>query len=486
MPPIYRNNALNGTIPISVPVCKKYIKNILSKNPNVEKAINSEINPLEKDNRTKLEQNIKNTSNKIIEIQEHINNAIQQKKELEIELVKLKSSSNSTELPISSNNPAELPISFVDTFTYADTFNNKTIINSMYINLFKVSPLFKELVDNTFVINDIDTFDSDWIKECIDYVSKLSISDKATLLGYTHHGDEYINTYLRYPDKFVNKMIEKLKLDLNIIFRNYNTNDIPIIIKGFPFYSQIFKINKITDINSYFHTSQHSMKEEPIGHITLQGLLKIKEILINNNINNNIKNNDKSDIEKLQKYFEPIIKQFGIDLDNIIKNAPKLNKNIKVFRGVETDYFKSEGIIKGFTSTSILLRLAKSFSKPNNHTNKDRLYENIITMNTPCLFIPPKNTWPGNSGKPEYEVLISPNVIATPSELKFKAFFNPRPNEVLRSFKDCKLDLGGGDFLTRTITIKPYVLASTSGGKRKTYKNKKSNKSKKYTKKHRY
>ncbi len=447
----FRNNALNGTKPISAPVYREYIKQLLKNNPSIQKSINEQLSDTSKEtNINKLQQNAEDASKKVIELKEQLAKAEENAKQLSDRVSQLKSSNNSTELPIQ----------------YIKTFNYDSILS---IKLFKTSPLVKELVDNTFIINDIDTFDENWIKECNKYVDTLSISDKATLLGYTHNGDEYINTYLRYS----NIKVELLKNDLQIIFNN-------LTIQGFPLYAQIFKMNNIDNVESYFNTSKDS--KGVIGSITKEGLIKIREILTKSNINND------TDNDTLQQYFTPVIKQFGIDLNNIIKLAPKLTKNIKVYRGVGSDRITQKEIITGFTSTSIALKNVIKFSKQTSNTNKYRIYEYIITVNTPCIFIPPKYTWPAHHGKPEFEVLIGSNIIAIPSDIIHKAFFNPEPENTLISFKEYKVNTTteGGYFTTRTITVSP---ASTSGGKRKTYKNnknKKNYKSKKYTKKHRY
>jgi hypothetical protein len=462
MPPVFRNSALNGTKPISAKVYISYINELLEKNPSMQKSIDEQLSgSSKKSNIIELQKNAENASKKVIELKEQLAKAEENAKQLSDKVSEL----------APSNNSAELPIQFIETFHYGSMRS---------INLLQVSPLFKEVVDNTFIINDIDNFDPNWINECEVYVSKLSLFNKITLLGYTHHGDEYINSYLRdskiyFTDTKLHKTISD---DLTYIF-----NKTAITNKGFPLYAQLFKKFKgINDINNYFYEEEDPYKpNRPIGHIKPEGVEKIIEIL------NRLGINKTTDISTSIKILEQYIIEFSKDLDNIIKNAPKLSKHMKVFRGIKNDYIRENTLIKGFTSTSISLdRAEKKFSNysNNNTTNTRTLYEIILTSNTPCLFIPPRYTWPGKSGAAEYEVLIGSNVFANPSNIKIRCIFNPPLDKLLWSFINFRN--WGETFKTRIITFTSNNSSSKTGGRRKTYKNKKSYKSKKYTKKHRY
>jgi len=61
------------------------------------------------------------------------------------------------------------------------------------------------LNDNKF------TFDLEWIQECNRYLSKLSISDKFTVYGYTHKGDEVAHSYIIDPKIDLAQKISKKK-----------------------------------------------------------------------------------------------------------------------------------------------------------------------------------------------------------------------------------------------------------------------------------
>ncbi len=456
----FRTNALNGTKPLSARVYTAYIKQLLENNPSIKESIDKKISGESKNtNITKLQKNAEDASKKVIELKEQLAKAEENAKQLSDRVSQL----------ASSNNSIELPIQFVKTFSYGSMDP---------INLLKVSPLFKKIVDSTFIINDIDNFDTKWINECEIYINNLSLFDKITLLGYTYHGDEYINSYLRTHSINNNIILSLLKEDLKVIF-DYKKTDTNIPIRGLPFYSQICKKYNITNIESYFY--KQDTNNIPIGHITREGILKIKDILESKGINKNSSNN------VLLNFFEQIIKEFGQDLDNIIKNAPKLSKNMKVFRGIKNDYIRENTLINGFTSTTISLYVAttrfSNYSNNNIHNTRS-LYEIIVTSTTPCMFIPPKYTWPGKSGKTEFEVLIGSNVLANPSDIKFRCIFNPPLDKLLWAFinfRNC-----GEVFKTRIITFSSTNSTSKTGGKRKTYKNKKKYKSKKYTKKYRY
>jgi hypothetical protein len=288
------------------------------------------------------------------------------------------------------------------------------------IDLFKLSTKVKELIDNTFILNKSELFDKNWILESDKYVKGLSVEDKGTILGYTYQGDEYVNNYLRDPTNFPQNLLKEkkkktiLQYDIEKIFTNCGKNS--IIIKGFPLFVQLFKKNGI-NTTQYFDAK---------GHINTMGLKKACEVLESIGIKVN------TPIETVFKILIPYIELFGDDLKRIIRDAPRLTMPLKVFRGAGTDYLNQSMLLKGFTSTTISLYVAeKRFSAYNyNSLNNNKiLYEFIINIGVPCLFIPPEHTWPGIDGKAEFEVLIDSDVNAIPTNSMFKRIFNPPSNK---------------------------------------------------------
>ncbi len=302
----------------------------------------------------------------------------------------------------------EIPIIRDDLFAYPK-------MNT--INLFKISERAKPLFDNSFILNKSELFDKEWIVKSENYVKSLSIEDKATILAYTHRGDEYVNNYFRDP-KFPENLLkdkmqkEKIKFEIDKIFKNDIKNE--EITNGFPLFVQLFKLKNIPT-NDYFQKD---------GIINANGYRKASKIL------QSLKINKDTQIETSLKILIPYIESFASDLKRIIQRGPKLTKPLKVFRAVGSDYLTESTVLKGFTSTSISLDKAlDEFGKYNSSGNYINLYEIIINSDIPCIFLPSDYTWPGKLGAPEFEVLLDSDINAIPSDVIFKKMFNPPANK---------------------------------------------------------
>lgn len=208
----------------------------------------------------------------------------------------------------------------VDVFTkYLNTKSQipfqKTLTNifSMYFNNYNEK--------NALVIFNKDyEIPGPWINAINNYIRSLSKDDMYTILGYSYHSFDFINSYLR---GMMNKSKLKTLLERHVENREY----------FFPFYIQVFRL---------------------LPTLLKDNELKTQIITINSEnksiiywIQEAIKRNREHAyfiILKIQVYFPydfwiHVMEQFKTDLHRIIDNSPPVTETITIYRGVNKDYF---------------------------------------------------------------------------------------------------------------------------------------------------
>lgn len=228
--------------------------------------------------------------------------------------------------------------------------------------LYSINERISSFIKKYYLLNTTESIDKEWIYKSISYVENLPKLYKFMLRGYTYHGDELVNTYLRNKDAIKSHPL------LRVVNKKY----------GIAYAVQLFAENGI-DFESY-------IKEN--GYITKEGSNAIEELLS--------ETSDDQIIKCIDKYI--------FELVSIIDAAPRLSKQITVFRGVKDDYFsKEEGKVvsnKGFVSTTFDINTVKDFSNY-------YIYRIQLNINTPCICLI------DFSEHGEFEVLVSPNTLTT-------------------------------------------------------------------------
>lgn len=254
------------------------------------------------------------------------------------------------------------------------------------------------IINSKFIFNNKQYIDYEWLESQIQYINNLSDRQKHIIRAYTIYGDKFINNYLRKT--LTPQLIHQLIRDC--IQNNEN-----------PFLYQHRDFNPA-------NPNIIDRQTEPILDRTgaIDNVYKINIITY--------------------------IKQFIEEFNTIIKNAPRLTKQIKVFRGLQNGDFivnalkkdkddKQYMINSDYMSTSIYVASASNFMK-----DDCCLLELQIEPNTPCLF-----TAHMSRRRNEYEITFMPGmtmryVKCTRKYLlddinhydDYKIFLQPRENDV--------------------------------------------------------
>jgi hypothetical protein len=176
-------------------------------------------------------------------------------------------------------------------------------------------------------INNGQILYNKFISSSINYINNLSLLDQTTISGYTAFGDVIVSAYIR----------EELNMDIiNRIVYTYETYT-PNLVRVFPFFSQIIKImypNEPITLDLCAYVVDHLVASPP--------------------------------------HWIQVIELYIQDLKRILDNAPKLEFNMMVFRGLDTDYIYTHKEKSGyiyldtaqFKSASIDYTVADNFSYP--------------------------------------------------------------------------------------------------------------------------
>jgi ADP-ribosyltransferase exoenzyme len=219
------------------------------------------------------------------------------------------------------------------------------------------------------------TSDPDWIVAQDEYIESLPEADKHVLRAYTYHGDVLMNLY------------QRRMFDVAVFMRDLETN-MPVV-------------------NPFTYLYMYEMD-----------LRYVHEI------------NRAEFVEFIRSYWEPMIQVMIEKLKEIIRNAPRPTRPIRVFRGVwnytyleskfaEQDMFETVD----FLSTSLAPAVAVNFTKIKKGGEriipKPAIIEILIQPGTPCLFMEGIT-----QVENELEVIVPPDVQITFRANLMKRFNN--------------------------------------------------------------
>jgi hypothetical protein len=221
--------------------------------------------------------------------------------------------------------------------------------------------------------------DEEWLNETSRYMQGLDQYKRFTLLGYTHIGDVYVNSFIR--GEFDTKSFTKSLTDFKL---KKETGYFPLGLQALAYLDEVVgRSNGFDEVIGREVVEQYERETSASGKYKL--LLDFAVQL------------------PFNSFWKHVLQRYAEDLEDIINNAPKLKKAITVFRGVKDDFFTHKMRdymlpIKGFVSTSLHVDVAHGF------TNEECCLKRITLLpGTACLFIGNMSFHLG-----EFEVLLGP------------------------------------------------------------------------------
>jgi len=233
------------------------------------------------------------------------------------------------------------------------TRDTKSIFNFKSKNDILYRNIYKNIDENTSLIQFENLLDNDWMKNQFQYIAELSKRDLFTIYSYTRTGDRIANSFLRKTFK----PISFLK-DLKEIEDNPQTYR--------PYFALFFQA--YDKLNEY--------TEEQISEILSVDILpekksQIHRLFLDKSVNLKLSEQYVIFLGLLtcfsMEFWLKIIGIYVKDIDRIIKNAPKITKKMYVYRGVDTnDYFLTNikdhiKSLNGFESTSVKVKTTFEF-----------------------------------------------------------------------------------------------------------------------------
>jgi hypothetical protein len=273
---------------------------------------------------------------------------------------------------------------------------------------------------NIIMQADLSTLD-EWAKQQQEYITETH-RRRYIVNSYTHHGDVIVNTYLRGKlfEDFSNNgetvyiMNEHVRNILSNITESHRST-LPFIYQVFDLYDEIFIGG--ADINGV----EYPLKEEfGTGDEITQ----------------------MSDFQKFCKYYmntlmerhilEKLLEDYADELNEIIRNAPRLPHSIQSYRGSTSEYHIPKGIREythsGFTSTSLNPGVAFHFARMIYPTVKCCIYELSIPVSTPVIYLESVT-----EHKKEYEILMPLDVrVQASDKLLLKRMYGREDRVIVR------------------------------------------------------
>lgn len=245
---------------------------------------------------------------------------------------------------------------------------------------YDVVPSLTPLLHNFWLFQTPTDFDFAWYEASAAYVASLDRYEKYILSAYTRHGDEVANAFLRNPDGF--QTVPRIHDLIHSVMRQNDT---------IMFAVQLLDALGEDSLNEYFFET---------GALTFDGNTELERLYPQ----------VLADSELLKRF----ISQYVRDLEDIIRNAPRPEAYMLVFRGVKTDYLREVQDVptaqKGFVSTSLNPYMGARFTGDFKH-----VYEMVIIPGTPCLALSSMSKFPD-----EMEILVSSEtaILSSPRAIK--------------------------------------------------------------------
>ena len=258
-------------------------------------------------------------------------------------------------------------------------------LKSFHTTLFAIP---EEQIKLRFNENNIDY---EWFVKNNEYIASLSKKEIFTIYGYTYYGDQLMKKYIFG------------KLDVDRLIRSIDLKDYHVE-KYFPFFFQLMDIIKELPVKDIVADSSEENKIMNLRIVRFKQKIDKYESEDLYNLYKNILEN----VKNMKKNILTLcIDRYIADLSTIIENAPATTKTMKVYRGVEDDYYfknrKKNVYFKNetFVSTSFNPDIAHIFK---NKYNKCCISEITLLPGTKCLWISGVSHFPG-----ENEILLNIN-----------------------------------------------------------------------------
>lgn len=225
-------------------------------------------------------------------------------------------------------------------------FEIPSIMRSFKIGYLNNISMANQLIDIDFTLTkdnygggisslfgDDFTLDSEWIYKSIKYINDLPIEDKFTVLGYTHNGDELVNTYLLGNNPKLKTLIDNYYYESDK--EKYNDWFLPIFFQMVKVIMSkrrdilINKTDKLTlpKLRSFI---SNSVISETYEHI----LTKLKLFSYD--------------------FYVDCIRMYEEDLKRIINNSPPMTNTSILYRGVKDKYYYPDPSNKVFKSSTFI------------------------------------------------------------------------------------------------------------------------------------
>lgn len=265
------------------------------------------------------------------------------------------------------------------------TTTNKEIYNTQIFLKHKYTP-----TKNIIIPTNLSTLDS-WIARQTAYIHKTPRREYI-VRSYTHHGDVMVNKLLRGQlfevTTIATYLHEHIREIIASIIKNKKAT-IPFLYQVYDMYDTIF-----TGMNN---SGTPYPAKDTFG--TEDNLLNTFTDFCKQHM----------DIITRHDIIEQLLRKYAEELDDIIRNAPRLPHSIKTYRGASDEYHIPKGAREythdGFTSTSLSPATGFNFSRIIYPTVRCCIYEMTIPKSLPVIYLEGATVH-----EKEYEVLLPLNI----------------------------------------------------------------------------
>lgn len=331
--------------------------------------------------------------------------------------------------------------------------------------LYNINNYIRNTIGNTTdACNLENNFDMEWIRSMNEYLRKLTLRDLWTAKTYTKQGDEFCNNYLRGTfDGFMDKFLKGYSMG------QYYMSYFPMFFQAVDYLRSL----KLSDLFSIIPKDIFNKKAEPPSnssqkfdspYLNSTPLTYFQIILII--YDPTTSNNDcyllllqivpKLDIEK---FWTKIVKNYCDDLNRIINEAPALQREMVVYRGlhdhddsiVRSNTFNKIYKSKGFVSTSLHYNTAIEFK---NRKCGNYLQRITILPGTRVFPLMTLSAFPN-----EVEILLGSNSKFYVVDIKrgeiFSKLFNRRDSIISEIYEKDICSFGDPTFVSDLVLLLP-------------------------------
>jgi len=300
----------------------------------------------------------------------------------------------------------------------------------------------------------------EWFNDQKNYIESLSYVDKLFILSYTFHGDGIANSWVR--GRFNTQRMRQMFDD-----DNDHLDFMPLAPAFYEMIRNTTDVNDIVNVSLNIRTRKYSPSwnelfteededEDTYGqHENLNVFFKnTKELQDEIFIDLNIIKTEEFNLEvyksicRLEAFYtdqfiENTVKYYTNKLDNLIRNAPPLTRDIHVYRGIKSAFIptkEGEKQTVDFISTSLSFPKATKFMEDKTCCIKHML----LKKGTKCLYLG------------EFSFVLNENEILLPPNTTFKILNKEANIKDYIYYKPKRLREGGFEFIEVKNRYKVY------------------------------